>query len=131
MLRNGGEAVTSPRRVLRPASRPVDAAGVLPLELSVAYSLIGLGGVLTAAAGLLLPPGERLTAVLALVAGGGVGVIALAIGSSFVDDSSSFETLFLVASILGFVATTVTAALLLRAPRHGADPATRVSDRAA
>ena len=91
---------------------------MLPIEMAIAFSLIGLGGVVTAAAGVLLPPGERLTALLALVAGGGVGVIALAIGSAIVEDDG-YETVWLVASVLGFAMTTAISAILLASARRG------------
>jgi hypothetical protein len=90
---------------------------MLPIEMAVAFSLIGLGGVVAAGTGVLLPAGERLTALLALVAGGGVGVIALAIGGAIVEENG-YETVWLVASILGFAVTVATAMLLLASSRR-------------
>ena len=92
---------------------------MLPLEMAIAFSLIGLGAVIAAGVGLTLPRGERATALLALAVGGGVGLISLAVGSSFISEDHS-EAIFLVASILGFVATTVTAASILNASRREA-----------
>jgi hypothetical protein len=99
---------------------------MMPLEMTIAFSLIGIGALVAAGAGLRLPPGERLGALLALVAGGGVGVVALAIGGSLTDvDGDGSETVFLVASILGFVTTTVTVGAVVAAARRNP----RVSDR--
>jgi len=100
---------------------------MMPLEMTIAFCLMGLPALLAAGAALRLPAGERLGALLALVAGGGVGLIALAIGSSIADvDGEGGETVFLVASILGFVTTTATLGVLAaRSRRTGS-----VSDRA-
>lgn len=98
---------------------------MMPLEMTIVFSLIGIGALVAAGAGLRLRPGERLGALLALVAGGGVGVVALAIGGSLVDVDGS-ETVFLVASILGFVTTTVAVGVLVAAARRNP----RVSDPA-
>ena len=95
---------------------------MLPIEMAIAFSLMGLGAVIAAAVGLRLPRGERATALLALAIGGGVGLIALAIGSSIVTDDEGSETVFLIASILGFAATSATAAFIVRnARREGHD----------
>ena len=86
----------------------------MPVELTIAFSLIGVAAVATAAVGLLLPVGDRLPALLALVAGAGVGVVALAIGFQIADPERSGDLIFLVASILGFLATGVALAVLWR-----------------
>jgi len=86
----------------------------VPVELTIAFSLIGLAAVATAAVGLLLPVGDRLPALLALVAGAGVGIVALAIGSQIADPERGGESIFLVASILGFVATAIALVVLWR-----------------
>jgi hypothetical protein len=66
-------------------------------------------------AGIGLPPGERLSAALPLVVGAGVGTTALAIGAQVVDaDPERAETVFLVASALGFGATVASLAWLWR-----------------
>ena len=91
---------------------------MLPIELAIAFSLIGLGGVVAAGTGVLLQPGDRLTALLALVAGGGVGVMALAIGSAIIEEDGNFDTVWLVASILGFAVTVATSAIILASSRR-------------
>ena len=98
--------------------RAADACRMLPVEMAIAFSLIGLGAVVAAAVGLSLPRGERATALLALAVGGGVGLIALAIGSSIATDDDGSELMFLLAAILGFLATSATAAYILTASRR-------------
>lgn len=79
------------------------------------FVLIGAGGVVAGIVGLALPAGERIAAVLTLVVGAGVGVSALAIGSTSAGDSvGQQEDAFLVASALGFVAVVVSALVLWR-----------------
>ena len=111
---------------------------MLSIPLAIAYSLIGLAGVIVAVVGVLLPRSERLTALLALVAGAGVGIIGLAIGSATIDASADLsedvsETVFLVASILGFIATVATVLLLRSATRRAAGDtaASAISDPSA
>lgn len=68
--------------------------------------LIGSAAVATGAFGMRLPAGDRIAAALALVVGAGVGLVALAIGTRISNGSpESQETVFLVASAFGFVAT--------------------------
>ena len=90
----------------------------MPLELTIAFSLIGAAAVVTAVVGAMMATGDRLSALLALVAGAGVGVASLAIGSRIVDPTTDAEPLFLVASILGFIATVLTLVLLWRVMRR-------------
>jgi hypothetical protein len=80
----------------------------------VSLLFIGLGGLATGIVGLLLPASHRLAALLALVAGAGVGITVLAIGIPFPD-----ENVFMVGSILGFA--TVVGALSLAWWRSSAD----------
>jgi hypothetical protein len=76
------------------------------MKVTLAFSLIGLGAIAAGAVGLRLPAGDRIAAGLALVVGAGVGVVTVAIGTQLVDDSpDSYESVFLTASALGFVAT--------------------------
>jgi hypothetical protein len=85
--------------------------------MTLSFCLIGLAAVAAGALGLRLPAGDRIAAGLALVVGAGVGVIAIAIGSQIVSDTESseaYETVFLVASALGFAATVVSLAFLWR-----------------
>jgi len=74
--------------------------------------LIGAGALVAGVVGIVLHPGERLGAFLALVIGAGVGVAALAVGTRNVSSQSNGETAFLVASALGFAAVVVSAAIL-------------------
>jgi hypothetical protein len=89
--------------------------------MTVAFVLIGLAGVAAGMFGLRLPPGDRIAAGLALVVGAGVGVMALAIGTNIAssDEPSTAETVFLVASALGFIATLGSLYLLWRRTEHG------------
>jgi hypothetical protein len=110
--------VTSPRSTLSGRSSRVDDRW-MPVELTIAFSLIGAAAVVTAVVGAMMTPGDRLSALLALVSGAGVGIASLAIGSRIVDPTTDAEPLFLVASILGFVASMLTLALLWRAVHRG------------
>jgi hypothetical protein len=89
--------------------------GGMDMTLTVAFVLIGLGAFSAGMAGLALPAGERIAAVLTLVVGAGIGVITLAIGTQVVsNDPSSLEEVFLTASALGLVATLGSLTLLWR-----------------
>ncbi len=87
------------------------------MESSVRLSvmLIGLGGLAAGIVGLFLPASHRLGALLALVAGAGVGIVVLAIGMPTGRD----ENAFLAGSILGFA--TVAGTLSLAWWRSSAD----------
>jgi hypothetical protein len=79
------------------------------------FVLMGAGAVVAGIVGLALPAGERIAAFLTLVIGAGVGIAALAIGSTGASDSvGPQEDAFLVASALGFVAVVVSALVLWR-----------------
>ena len=85
------------------------------MKTTLALSLVGIGAVATGALGIVLPPGERIAAGLALVVGAGIGVVALAIGTQIVNDTpDEYASVFLVAAALGLVATLVSLALLWR-----------------
>jgi hypothetical protein len=73
-------------------------------EMRTGVVLIGLGGVLAGAVGIVLPARHRLGAVLALVAGAGAGVIALAFAPEDPDRGAGH---FLLASALGLVVVVV------------------------
>ena len=90
-------------------------------KMTIAFVLIGLAGVAAGLFGLRLPPGDRIAAGLALVVGAGVGLMALAIGNNIAsnDDSDTAETVFLVASALGFLATMGSLYLLWRRTEGG------------
>jgi hypothetical protein len=94
---------------------------MIDTKMTVAFVLIGLAGVAAGLFGLRLPPGDRIAAGLALVVGAGVGVVALAIGTNIAstDESSTAETVFLVASALGFLATMGSLYLLWRRTERG------------
>ena len=89
----------------------------MDLTLTAALVLIGAGAIVAGAVGLMLPPGERLGVVLALVIGAGAGVAALAIGSRNTTSPSDAERAFLIASAIGFAAVLASCALLWRRSR--------------
>jgi hypothetical protein len=87
------------------------------LKVTIAFTLIGAAGIAAGILGMRLPAGDRIAAGLALVVGAGAGVMALAIGTQLSSDSPTpdgMATVFLIASVLGFVATVVGLALLWR-----------------
>jgi Na+/proline symporter len=85
--------------------------------------LIGTALALAGGAGLFLPPGSRAGVALALLAGAGVGIAGLALGSpSFADgDPEDWWRIFFVSSIVGFV--TVAAGLMVAWRRGRPQPA--------
>jgi hypothetical protein len=88
------------------------------LRLMFSFILIGAAAATTGFVGVLLPSGERIAAALALIVGAGIGVVALAAGSQIVADTqNAYENLFLVASAIGFAATTISLAVLWRRTR--------------
>jgi hypothetical protein len=89
----------------------------MDIQLTIALVLVGLGAVAAGFVGILLPPGERIAAVLPLVVGAGVGLVTLAIGSNGADANARFETVFLSGAALGFAATCAGLALLWRRAR--------------
>jgi hypothetical protein len=66
--------------------------------------LIGAALALAGSVGLVLPRGDRAEILLALLAGAGVGIAGIALGSSqFVDgDEETFWQVFFISSIAGF-----------------------------
>jgi hypothetical protein len=88
---------------------------MVSIQSTLALVLIGSAAVAAGIMGMRLAAGDRISAGLALVVGAGVGVISLAIGTDVTDNShDSVETVFLIASALGFVATLASLALLWR-----------------
>ena len=88
---------------------------MVSIESTLSFVLIGAAAVAAGLVGIRLPAGDRISAGLALVVGAGVGLISLAIGTDITDNSQeSLDTVFLVASSLGFVATLASLALLWR-----------------
>jgi hypothetical protein len=88
---------------------------LVSIQSTLSFVMIGAAAIAAGLVGMRLPAGDRISAGLALVVGAGVGVISLAIGTDITDNSSEgLETVFLVASALGFVATLASLALLWR-----------------
>jgi hypothetical protein len=86
--------------------------------VSWAMVLIGLGAATAGGVGLFLPPGHRLTALLPLVIGAGIGLAALF--AQIVDVGPRPEDparAFLIASTLGFVTVVATLVVLIRRVR--------------
>lgn len=84
-------------------------------KMTLTLALVGLGAVATGALGIVLPPGERIAAGLALVVGAGIGVVAIAIGIRVAGEAdSSFASVVLVASVLGLAGTLTSLGLLWR-----------------
>lgn len=99
---------------------------MVSIQSTLSFVLIGAAAVAAGLVGMRLPPGDRISAGLALVVGAGVGVISLAIGTDISDNSEQgLDTVFLAASALGFVATLASLALLWRwtERRRRAEPA--------
>jgi hypothetical protein len=85
------------------------------MKSTLALSLVGIGAVATGMLGIVLPPGERIAAGLALVVGAGIGVVVLAIGTQLVNDTpDDYASVFLVAAALGLAGTLVSLGLLWR-----------------
>ena len=85
--------------------------------------LIGAALAASGSVGVLLPPGDRAGVVLALLAGAGVGIAGLAVGSPSlgVDDADASWRVFFVSSIAGF--TTVVLCLVVAWRRARPDAA--------
>ena len=86
--------------------------------------LIGTALAMSGGVGVLLPPGNRAGVVLALLAGAGVGIAGLAVGSpSFgADDAAASGRVFFVASIAGFVTVVLCLVVAWRRARPDAVP---------
>jgi len=82
------------------------------------FALIGLAITTAGMVGVLLPEGERLAAVLPLVAGAGIGILTLALGADGLQDPEDAEPLFLAGSVLGFITTIVALVVLWRRSSH-------------
>jgi threonine/homoserine/homoserine lactone efflux protein len=72
--------------------------------VSLGVALMGCGGVVAGLVGVGLPEGRRLGALFALIAGAGVGLLVLGLGSLLVESREPTEFLFFLASLLGFLA---------------------------
>ncbi len=99
-------------------------------EFTMYGSLFLIGAALAVAgvSGLYLPPGSRSGVVLALLAGAGVGIAGLALGSSSfaAGDPKAWWRVFFVSSIAGFatVAAGLTVAWRRARPRPVPEPQT-------
>ena len=95
-------------------------------KMTLAIALVGFGAVATGVLGIVLPPGERIAAGLALVVGAGIGVVSIAIGTQVAGEAdSSYANVFLVASALGLAGTLTSLGLLWR--RTAVERAARTS----
>ena len=83
--------------------RPPDDRGMDERWATLAVVCMGLGGVVAGLVGVALPEGRRLGALFGLVAGAGVGLVVVGLGSLFDDRSEPTPLVFFVASLLGLV----------------------------
>jgi len=81
--------------------------------------LIGAALALAGVVGLFLPPGARASVLLALLAGIGVGIAGIAIGTSLLQDGGQedFWYVFFISSIAGFIAVVLGLGVLWRRSR--------------
>jgi drug/metabolite transporter (DMT)-like permease len=86
--------------------------------------LIGLAIAVAGAMGVFLPRGQRWAVLLPLLAGFGIGIVGIAIGSPDINETPSsnrYEDVFLLSSVAGFVAVAAgLAAVWLRRHEVGA-----------
>jgi hypothetical protein len=112
--------------LFRPTPNDDDRRMDVETKMTLALALVGFGAVATGALGIVLPPGERIAAGLALVVGAGIGVVAIAIGTQVAGEAdSSYANVVLVASALGLTGTLTSLGLLWR--RTAAERAARIS----
>lgn len=81
-------------------------------SMSIGMALVGIGAVAAGVVGVLLPPPHRFAALLALVAGAGIGVVVLALGVQ--ENAGNEEDVFLVGAALGLVTVLTTLAAVWR-----------------
>jgi hypothetical protein len=93
------------------------------LQMSGSLFLIGAALALAGIVGVVQPPGHRGGAVLALLAGSGVGIAGLALGWSSIESGSDAEfwRVFFISSIAGFVTVAATLALAWHRARSRPD----------
>jgi len=93
-------------------------------DFPIYASMFLIGAALAGAGftGLLLPPGHRAVVVLALLAGAGVGIAGLALGSASVDvahgDAMNWWHVFFASSIAGFATVVAGLVVLVRRSRQ-------------
>lgn len=85
---------------------------------TISFTLIGLAILAAGTVGILLPEGERTSALLPLVAGTGFGIVTLALGSGSLDEPEAAEQVFLFGSVLGFAVSIAALAVLWRRTAH-------------
>ncbi len=109
-----------PRRAVD--ARPID-------DTAMSLLLIGAALALAGAVGLFLPPGSRAGVLLALLAGTGVGIAGVAIGSGSLGngDPADFWRTFFISSIAGFIAVVTGLAVLWQRSRPARAAAPRVA----
>lgn len=76
--------------------------------------LMGLGVLVSGLLGISLPEGQRLGALFALVAGGGVGLVVLGIGALVSTPREPTEFTFFVGALLGFLTVCASAWVVRR-----------------
>jgi ABC-type uncharacterized transport system permease subunit len=64
---------------------------------------MGLGGVVAGLVGVVLPEGRRLGALFSLIAGAGVGLVVIGVGSLLDERNEPSELTFFVASLFGLL----------------------------
>lgn len=109
---------------MRPYGFPTDAPVCNPDRMeqtlmSWAMVLIGSAAVVAGIVGYLLPRGERLSVVLPLLIGAGVGVVAVFLLALLggLDEPERAARSFLTASVMGFAAVMAGLAVLVRRAR--------------
>ena len=95
----------------------------------VSLLLIGVALALAGVVGLFLPPGSRAGVLLALLAGIGVGLAGIAIGSSSLEngDAAEFWHTFFISSIAGFITVVAGLTVLWQRSRPARAVAPRVA----
>jgi hypothetical protein len=93
------------------------------IQTSGSLFLIGAALTLAGIVGVVQPPGHRGGALLALLAGAGVGIAGLALGWSSLESGSEVEfwRVFFLSSIAGFVTVAATLALAWQRARPRSD----------
>jgi hypothetical protein len=92
---------------------------------TMAVTMMGLGGVVGGLVGIGLPEGRRLGALFTLVAGAGVGLAALGLGTLIRGEGEPSASTFFLASLFGFGTVCVAARTVWRrsAPERRAETA--------
>ena len=101
------------------APEEIDASG-MESQMSASIVLVGASLAIAAVVGVLQPPGHRGGALLAILAGAGVGIAGLGLGVPSLSDGTDeeFWFLFLLSSIAGFWTVIGVLVLTWRRARH-------------